>query len=361
MRERLKLSPPNIPSFESIKDDLAAIWESGYLTNHGPIERRFERKLEKVSNCKYAFTCVNGTFAISLALESLGLTDGEVITTPFSWISSSSALINHGLSPAFVDIDPETLNINAGNIEDAITENTVAILAVHTFGNPCDVLALEKIGAKYNLPIIYDAAHAMGTLFEDKSILTYGSISTTSFHATKIVSCGEGGALFTNCPQYATRIKELRSYGFDENKNLNEVSGNFKFNEIGALVATKSLDLLEKSIENRRQIHRLYKERLDPNKVAFQRLTKGCNFSYFPIIFKSELELLTVRKQLDHIGVASRRYFYPSLDTYQKVSSKSKIIMTENALSISQRILILPCHNDVHIKDIEQICNVVNA
>lgn len=351
---------PNLPPLDEIIPDLTRIWNSGIMTHHGPFEKLFEKQLSRDLDVMHAMTCANGTVAIELALTGINSNGGEIITTPFSWISSATSIINKGFKPKFVDIDPYTLNISIPAVEKAISKSTVAILGVHTFGNPCDIDALSGLSEENNIKLIFDAAHAMGSTYNGKSVLCFGDVSATSFHATKIVSCGEGGAVFTNRSDIAELIKQERFFGYDEARNLQRIGRNAKFNEISAVIANASYNMLDDSISHRKYINDYYRQSLKRNGIKFQSLSKGTNYSYFPIIFDEVARLIEVMEKLQSNFIQTRRYFYPLLSKYRKIAQYSIAEEAHNASHVADRILILPCHKNISEDELGRVSDLIN-
>ncbi len=284
----------------------------------------------------------NGTIALQMAIKALDL-KGEIITTPFTWIATVSAIKWESCKPVFCDIDPDTLNINPEGIEPLITEDTVAIMPVHVFGNPCDVIEIEKIAEKYNLKIIYDAAHAAGSTLDGKSLLEYGDISATSLHATKLFNTAEGGGCVTTDSELFKKLKRIRFFGHNNVKDIIEDGFNGKMTEVHAALGLANLKYYNEILTDRRNKYFYYKDRLSKIEgLKFQELAFGeSNFSYFPVIFPSEEITLEVVKRLSKENIYPRRYFYPSINTYTKIIHYQECPISED---ISKRILCLPLY-----------------
>lgn len=347
-----------LPPLKQYEKYLRRIWKTGQITNNGPLVRELENKLKKYLGVKHLFLVSNSTLALQIAIEALNLKK-EIITTPFSYIATSSSIKWQGATPVYADIDKDTLCIDPKKIEQAITKKTEAILATHIFGNPCDIEAIEKIAKKYKLKVIYDAAHAFGVKYKGKSILNYGDISTTSFHATKIFHTIEGGALVTNNREIAQKISYMRNFGHNGQEKFFGLGINAKMSELHAAMGLCNLPEIKKIISYRKNIWQSYDNLLLSN----DRLTSGQeiknyknhNYSYYPIIFQSERELLSTRKSLNKQKIYPRRYFYPALSTL-KFLNKKKMPIAE---SISKRILCLPIYHDMKIKEVKKICGII--
>jgi len=351
------VTQPSLPPLDEYTELLKGVWESGILTHNGPLVQKLEKELCQKLSLENFITVTNGTIAIQMAIKALEL-KGEIITTPFSWIATISAIKWEGCTPIFCDIDSQTLNIDPSKIEALITDKTVAILPVHVFGNPCDVEAIEAIAKKHNLKVIYDAAHAIGSTFKDKSLLSYGDISATSLHGTKLLNTAEGGGCITTDKELHEKIKRIRFFGHDDSKDIVEDGFNGKMTEVHAALGLANLKYYDEVLQDRKDKYFYYKEKLSTNEnLSFQIIKYGeANYSYFPVIFKSEEQLLTVEKALNEQKIYPRRYFYPSLNTYTKVVDYVNMRVSED---ISKRILCLPLYWKLSYKDMDRIIDVI--
>lgn len=348
------------PNQELLFEDYAAILKSGVVTNNGPYVRKFEAALEERCGSK-ALTVCNGTLALHLAIRALG-EQGEIITSPFSFIASTSSIIWENCTPVFCDVDPKTLNIDPAEIESKITDKTIAILGIHVFGNPCDIAAIEAIAAKHNLKIIYDGAQAMGSLYKNNSVFNYGDYSTLSLHAYKIVSSMEGGAIFCNNPTYHDLIYKIRYFG--KNKDNKEVmlGTNAKMTEFNAAYGMLSLQNLDEELKRRKEISEIYYEQLiECKQIKFQEPTKDAviNHSYFPIILDNEESVLKVIKDAQEKEIVLRRYFYPSITDMAFLQYNSK--STPLALAVAERVVCLPIHSTLSNSDVMGVCSSIIA
>lgn len=350
---------PNKQKYISYVDQ---IFQSGWLTNNGSLLREFEIKLGSHLKVKNVICVANGTLALQLAYKALGL-KGEVITTPFSFPATTSTLVWEGLKPVFADINPETLNLDPGNVESAITSDTSCIVPVHVFGNPCEVEVIQKIAEKYSLKVVYDAAHSLGTNYTDingntESILNYGDISTLSFHSTKLLHTIEGGAIVTNNDELAKKIRLLMNFGISGVNTVASLGINAKMNEFQAAMGLCILDDIKSINMERSRIFNLYKRELD-QVVSFQSWNPSSrnNYSYAPILFNSEKSLLAVESKLNDLNVFPRRYFYPSLDTLNYLNKPSSIMY--HSQNISSRILCLPIFPWFKVEDQLLVINTI--
>ncbi len=351
---------PSLAPLEEFTEILKGVWERGILTHNGPLVQQLEVDLCRKLRVKHFVSVSNGTIAIQMAIKALEL-KGEIITTPFTWIATVSAIKWEGCTPVFCDIDPNTLNIDPAQIEKHITANTVAIMPVHVFGNPCDVEAIEAIAKKHGLKVIYDGAHAIGSTINGKSLLEFGDITATSLHATKLLNTAEGGACITSDEQLDRKLKRIRFFGHSDDKtDIVEDGFNGKMTEVHAALGLANLKYYDEVLADRKKKYILYKEALqEVPGVSFQEMKIGeTNYSYFPIIFESEEKLLEVQKKLNENNVSPRRYFYPSVNTYTKVVEYQPTPVSED---ISKRILCLPLYWRLEESDMFKIVQIMKG
>lgn len=333
-----------LPSKEKYKTYVDKIFENGWITNNGPMVKELELKLAEYLGVKNIVLVANGTVALEIAYRVLDI-KGYVITTPFSFVATTSSLVTNGLKPIFADIDSETLNIDASNIEGLITQNTSAIVPVHIFGNICDVEKFDDIAQKHKLKVIYDAAHAFNVKFKGESVLKQGDISTLSFHATKLFHTIEGGALIINDDELVKKARYLINFGIKNQESIPELGTNAKMNEFEAAMGLCMLDEMEGILQKREAIYARYKKELG-SLVTFQKinpLASPC-YSYFPVIFKSEAQRIKVQEKLNQNDIFPRRYFFPSLDTLSYIEPKQ---ISPISRDISGRILALPLYPEL--------------
>lgn len=354
------VTEPHLPPLEEFIPYLEKIWHSKRITNNGPMHEQLEDALCEYLGVPEIALFNNGTTALLTALQALEIT-GEVITTPFSFVATAHALVWNGLKPIFVDISPDTFNIDPQKIEAAITPNTTAILPVHCYGHPCDVEAIYKIANKYNLKVIYDAAHAFGVEDEGGSILRHGNLSAISFHATKVFNTFEGGAVI--CPDKSTKqkITNLKNFGIiDETVIAAGING--KMSEINAAFGLLQLRYIDDAINKRREIHHCYKKGLKEIRgisILQPNVARKHNYSYFPVIvedsFKISRDELHLRLEDDQIF--TRKYFYP-LITESSVYKETSY-STPTAETVSAKILCLPIHPDLETETVMEICGLI--
>lgn len=348
---------PSLAPLDEYLELLKGVWERGILTHNGPLVQQFERDLCNKLGIENFVAVSNGTIAIQMAIKALEL-KGEIITTPFTWIATVSAIQWEGCTPVFCDIDPCTLNIDPERIEALITDRTVAIMPVHVFGNPCDVDAIEVIAKKHNLKVIYDAAHAIGSTHKDKSLLEYGDISATSLHATKLLNTAEGGGCISTNKNLHEKLKRIRFFGHNDEKDIVEEGFNGKLTEVHAALGIANLKYYEKILADRKEKYTLYKDALSEiSSLRFQEIKFGeSNFSYFPVIFETEQQLLKVEKKLNEENIFPRRYFYPSVNTYTNLIVYQPTPISED---IAKRILCLPLYWKLNQDIVETISEIV--
>lgn len=356
---KITVSKPFLPPVEEYKNRIDGIYDKHWLTNNGPLVIELEKKLSDYLQVENLHYVTNGTIALQLAIKCLELR-GEVITTPFSYVATTSSLVWENCKPVFADIDPGSFNINPEKIIPLITKETSAILATHVFGNPCDVESIEKIAKNYNLKVIYDAAHAFGVKYKGQSILNYGDISTMSFHATKMFHTVEGGTVVSANRSFHDKISYLKNFGHDGYESFNGVGINGKNSEFHAAMGLCNLKYIG---EIRNKYKLLYNRYLDQLQVhsdlTFQKINADStyNFAYFPVIFSSEVHLQKVKTALEESDVFPRRYFYPSLSTLDYVNSYHVPV----AEKISKTILCLPLYYELEIDSVDRICKIVGS
>lgn len=348
-----------LPPLEQYVEYLKGIWERGHLTNHGPLVNELEDKLRTYLGVKHFFFINNGTIALQIAIKALDI-KGDVITTPFSYVATTSSIVWEQATPVFVDIDPHTFTIDPSKIEEAITPNTSAILATHVYGIPCNVSEIKRIAEKHTLKVIYDAAHAFGVNYNGTSILNYGDISTLSFHATKLFHTVEGGGIATNNDEVAHRISYMRNFGHKGQEEFWGLGINGKNSEFHAAMGLCIYPYIDKIIANRKLLCNAYDKFFAENNIIIKRpvLPKNTqyNYAYYAVVFESEDELLSVKNVLGKEDIYPRRYFYPSLSQLNYVSAGHTPIANE----ISKKILCLPLYYALSVDDIFRITSIVS-
>jgi dTDP-4-amino-4,6-dideoxygalactose transaminase len=352
----INVTKPFLPPYEEYRQYLEGIWERNWLTNNGPLVNDLELKLKEYLGIKHLLYLGNGTIALQIAIKALGLT-GEIITTPFSYVATTSSIVWEGCRPVFVDIDPRTLNIDANKIEERITDKTTGILATHVYGNPCDVEKIEQIAAKHNLKVIYDAAHAFGVKYKGRSLFEFGDISTASFHATKIFHTTEGGAVISNNAELIKTMSLLRNFGHSSAETFGPAGINGKNSEFHAAMGLAVLKHIDSLLLARKTQAAAYDKALATLRVQRPEILPGAewNYSYYPVVFESEEMLLKSVEILNGHWVYPRRYFYPSLSTLNYVD-KYDVPISED---ISRRSLCLPMYHSLKQEDIDFIARLL--
>ncbi|WP_224998844.1 DegT/DnrJ/EryC1/StrS aminotransferase family protein [Cesiribacter sp. SM1] len=353
----INVTEPFLPKREEYEKYIDQIWSRKWLTNNGPLVNELELQLKDYLQLDHLLYLTNGTIAIQLAIKVLEL-QGEIITTPFSFVATTSSIVWEHCKPVFVDIDEETLNLDPRKIEGAITEKTTAILATHVYGNPCDIDAIAKIAARHKLKVIYDAAHCFGTKYKGKSVLTYGDVSTISFHATKLYHTTEGGAVVTPSAELLKKMSLLRNFGFNGPYTFASVGINGKNSEFHAAMGLANLPYANDILRKRREDSLQYDDML-LGKIPVRRpkITDGSvyNYSYYTLVFETEEQLLKVHKSLEVNGIFTRRYFYPSLTTLPYVKA-SEVLVT---VDVAARVLCLPLYYSLNKAEIDMISRYI--
>ncbi|WP_342804679.1 DegT/DnrJ/EryC1/StrS family aminotransferase [Alteromonas sp. M12] len=352
----ITVTRPWLPDRERLDSYIDQVYKSGHLTNNGPLVRLLEERLQTYLGVKHLILVSNGTLALQIAYRALGVT-GEVITTPFSFIATSSSLAWQNCKPVFADIDPLTLNIDVDNVTSKITSKTSALVPVHVFGNPCNVERLNEIASKHNLKIVYDASHAFGVNYHGESILSQGDISTISFHATKLFHTIEGGALVTNDSSLAKKIRLMIKCGIVDEENIALCGINAKMHELSAAMGLSVLDDIDTIKKNRAQIWQQYKIHLS-DYLKFQKWNENAtnNCAYVPVLFSNEQELLKVKNTLNNFDIFPRRYFYPSLDQINFLLNNNKCLVADD---VSKRILCLPIYPNLKKQQQRQVIELI--
>ena len=343
---------------EEVFELLHGIWDRNWLTNNGPVLQEFEASLARTIHVEFLRVVGNGTVALQLAYRALGI-EGEVITTPISYVATTSSLVWERCTPVFVDVLPTTLCIDPATIEAAITPKTTAIVATHCYGLPCDVEAIEAIAEKHGLKVIYDAAHAVGSTYRGRSLLDYGDLSTTSLHATKLLHAVEGGAVISRTAEWDERVHYLRNFGHDGPVEFNGVGINGKMSEFHAAVGLVNLRHFEDILAHRKECHALYDAALKHAAVRKLEAPEGTdwNCSYYPVLFQSEAALLRAFEALQAEGITARRYFYPSLDTLDYVRGAELPV----AHDVTRRVACLPLMYQLTAEDIDRVAAILQA
>jgi dTDP-4-amino-4,6-dideoxygalactose transaminase len=348
-----------LPPFEEYISILERAWEKRWLTNNGDLVKELEQKLKEFLEVKNFYFATNGTIVLQMALKVLELAPGaEIITTPYSYVATTNSILWEGFTPVFVDINANDFNIDAALIEAAINEKTGAILATHVFGNPCDIAAITAIAQKHNLKVIYDGAHAFGTTYNGRPLLSYGDIATCSFHATKVFHTVEGGCIIAADDAIAKKLFLMRQFGhlYDD---YSSVGINGKNSEFHGAMGLSNFPYIGSIIQKRKEVAGWY-DTLLSKEIKRPVPLPGTvqNYAYYPIVLETEEQLLQVTKNLNEKNIFPRRYFYPSLNTLPFLKTTQPCPQSEN---ISKRSLSLPLSTEIERNDIELICSCING
>lgn len=369
LAEPVYVTKPSMPDLDQYRRELERIWESGWLTNQGNFHQELERRLQQHLDIENLSLFCNGTIALLVALQSLRINGGEVITTPFTFAATPHVLHWNGVTPVFSDIDPESFNLDPSRIEQHISSNTRAILAVHVYGTPCDVTAIQAIADRHGLAVVYDAAHAFGVRYSGQSILRYGNASVLSFHATKLYTTIEGGAVVASSPQHKERVDFLKNFGIADEETVIGPGINGKLNEFQAAFGLLQLDTVDTEIARRGVLDRLYRTRLSgiPGvRLLPPQADTVPNYSYFPILIdESEFGLSrdALHQALRECNIVTRKYFHPLCSHYPCYAALPSA-RPENlpvAERIAKRILCLPIYGSLPTETVGAVCDVVEA
>lgn len=356
MSKPIFVTMPTLAPQAEVNRLLEQVWSSGIMTHNGPLVQRFEREVAGYLRVPKMVACTNGTLALQVAIKALGL-QGEIITTPFTFIATISSIMWEHCTPVFVDIDPDTFNIDPKKIEEKITCHTVAIMPVHVFGNSCDIESIDAVAAKHGLKVIYDACHSFGVRYKGESVFAYGDISVTSFHATKMLNTAEGGGCFTRNSELDDKMRRIRFFGFENHADIVEDGFNGKMTEVNAAVGIANLAYMDAALADRKKKYALYKQILQTNDaLRFQKIEQdSCNYSYFPVVFPDEKTLLRVLDALQANQIYPRRYFYPSVNTFSHLVPYTPMPESEN---LAGRILCLPLFYSLPESDVQRIADL---
>jgi len=358
----IQVTKTYLPDVDKYKSYVDRIFSSGWVTNHGALVNLLEDRLRKYLSINNVLLVANGTLALQIAYKTLGL-QGAVVTTPFSFVATTSSLVWEGLKPKFADIDPESFCLDPENIEKNISSEVSAILPVHIFGNCCEIDKISAIASRHGLNTVYDASHAFGVRYRERSVFDFGDISIVSFHATKIFHTVEGGALIVPDDHLYEKAKYMRDFGITGPDCVGSLGINAKMNEFEAAMGLCVLDDIEMLLEARKNLYAYYLEKL-PSTLKVQKMNRLCvpNYSYFPVVFSSEGELVKVERTLNSRNIFPRRYFSPSLDTLPYLNGHQKMPVSN---AVSKTILCLPLFfgMDFDVVDLvaETISGVLNA
>ncbi len=364
MESKILVTRSSMPSMEEYIEEIRSIWDSHWLTNMGEKHKALQAELQKYMGVPNVELLTNGHMALELSLQAMNL-QGEVITTPFTFASTTHAIVRNGLEPVFCDIDPETYTMDVTQIERLITDRTCAILPVHVYGNICNIEEIERIAHKYGLKVLYDAAHTFGETYKGQGIGNFGDASCFSFHATKVFNTIEGGAVCYRDPDMGRRLYELKNFGIHGPEEVDAVGANAKMNEFCAAMGLCNLRHVDEEIAKRRAVVERYREHLegvDGLRLNVQQPEVRSNYAYFPVVFDENLFGASRNEVMDALaqnGIGARKYFYPLTNTFECFHGKYDVDATPVALHVAKRVLTLPLYADLSMEDVDRICKIV--
>lgn len=364
MEEKILVTRSSLPRFDEYVNEIKDIWDTHWLTNMGEKHKRLQTELEKYMLVDNVELLTNGHMALELTLQAMGIV-GEVITTPFTFASTTHAIVRNGLKPVFCDINSNDFTLDVTKVEELITENTSAIVPVHVYGNICNVEEIERIAFKYNLKVIYDAAHAFGVMYKGRGIGTFGDASCFSFHATKVFNTIEGGAVCYKDKHIGDKIYDLKNFGIRGEECIRGIGANAKMNEFQAAMGICNLRHIEKEIQKRKRVVERYRERLENIKgIQLNCIQKGVNtnYAYFPIVVEDDkfgYNRNVVFERLKESGIYTRKYFYPLTSMFECYREWYNAEQTPVALDISKKVLTLPLYADLEIEIVDRICDII--
>lgn len=365
MRNKIFVTRSSMPPMEEYIKEIKDIWDTHWLTNMGAKHQELQVKLTDYLDVKKIDLLTNGHMALELSLQALGLTKGEVITTPFTFASTTHAIVRNGLEPIFCDVNAKDFTIDSSKIEALITDKTVAIMPVHVYGNICNIEEIDRIAKKYGLKVIYDAAHTFGETYNGKGIGSFGDVSCFSFHATKVFNTVEGGAVCFHDDDFGLELYRLKNFGIRGPEIVDGIGSNAKMNEFCAAMGLCNLKHVNEEIEKRSKVVERYRNHLDKiNGLQLNPIQKNVksNCAYFPVIFEEKIfgssrnEVFTKLTEKD---IGARKYFYPLTNTFDCFHGKYDANLTPIALYLSKRVLTLPLYADLKLEDIDRICEVI--
>lgn len=366
MSNKILVTRSSMPTIDEYLDEIKSIWETHWLTNMGSKHQQLQAELLDYLSVEKMDLFTNGHMALELSLQALNLPKhSEVITTPFTFASTTQAIVRNGLEPVFCDINPIDFTMDVEKIEELITDRTSAIMPVHVYGNICNVEEIQRIADKYGLKVIYDAAHTFGVRYKDQGIASFGDVSCFSFHATKVFNSIEGGAACFKDPEFGLRLAHLKNFGISGQESVDEVGANAKMNEFCAAMGLCNLRHVEEEIAKRKAVVERYRERLlgiDGIQLNPVQEDVTPNFAYFPAIFDEKVfgaSRNEVCEALGKEGIGARKYFYPLTNTFECFHGKYDANLTPVALHISKRVLTLPLYADLSLEDVDRICDII--
>ena len=362
MNDEIQVTRSSIPPFEEYIEEIRDLWDTHILTNMGTKHQRFEVELAKFLNTPNVTLFTNGHLALECAIEAFNLT-GEVITTPFTFASTTHAIVRKGLIPVFCDINPDDYTIDVEKLEGLITDKTCAIIPVHVYGNICNVKEIDRIAKKYELKVIYDAAHAFGVTVDGVGVANFGDASIFSFHATKVFNTIEGGAVTYKEENLKAKLNNLKNFGITGPESIEDIGGNAKMNEFQAAMGICNLRHIDNEIKKRKTVVERYIERLSGIKgIKICQSQEGVksNYAYFPVVFdRYKFDRDEVFEKLKSQNIYARKYFYPLTSSFECYKDRFDVNATPVARDIADNILTLPLFADLSLHDVDRICDII--
>lgn len=361
---KIQVTKSSMPPIEEYIEEISELWESHWLTNMGVKHKRLQEELKEYLNVENIDLLTNGHMALELTMQAMNL-QGEVITTPFTFASTTHAIVRNNLEPVFCDINPKDFTIDVEQLENLITDRTCAIVPVHVYGNICNVEEIDRIAKKYGLKVIYDAAHTFGETYKNVGVGNFGDASCFSFHATKVFNTIEGGAVCYHDKELGEKLYNLKNFGIRGTERVESVGANAKMNEFQAAMGLCNLKHVTEEIDKRKRVVERYKEHLENVEGIQINITQKdvkSNYAYFPVVFDEKVfgkSRNEVAEELAFQGIYSRKYFYPLTNTFECFNRKYNVQKTPIALHISKRILTLPLYADLTLEDVDKICSVI--
>ena len=366
MNKNIMVTRSSMPSLEEYTDEIKDLWDSRWLTNMGVKHKRLEKELKEYLDVENISLMTNGHLSLELGIQAMNLR-GEVITTPFTFASTTHAIVRNGLKPVFCDINPNDYTMDVTKIESLITDNTSAIIPVHVYGNVCNVEEIDRIAKKYDLKVIYDAAHTFGVKYKGKGIGSFGDASMFSFHATKVFNTIEGGAVCYKDESYGKELYKLKNFGIKNETVVDGIGSNAKMNEFQAAMGLCNLKHVDEEIKKRKKVIDRYRENLtNVDGIRLSPIQKyvESNYAYFPIVIDEKKFGVTrneIYEKLKKHNIFARKYFYPLTNTFDCFHGKYDINQTPVALHISKRVLTLPLYADLNLDEVDRICRIIMA
>ena len=364
MDNKILVTRSSMPSVDEYIEEIRPIWDSHWLTNMGPEHKNLQAELQQYMGVENVELLTNGHMALELSLQAMNL-QGEVITTPFTFASTTHAIVRNGLEPVFCDIDPVTYTMDVTKLERLITDRTCAIVPVHVYGNVCNIKEIERLAHKYELKVLYDAAHTFGETYKGQGIGNFGDASCFSFHATKVFNTIEGGAVCYKDPELGRKLYELKNFGIHGPEEVDAVGANAKMNEFCAAMGLCNLRHVDEEIAKRKAVVERYREHLsgvDGLQLNVEQPEVKSNYAYFPVVFDEKLFGSSRNEVFDALaknGIGARKYFYPLTNTFACFHKKYDVDETPVARRIAQRVLTLPLYADLPLEEVDRICKIV--